>query len=393
VTAVAVDLPGRVRLPERVRRPSTGVGYTLRRAWPRSAGHVLLELAAADGSVLAGQWFADPGSLARAARATPAPAEVDPGTSVLLQPAGADRRLVALPGLLTRPGVALLVHRPERRAVVRTGGGYVKVVPPGRVQPLAAAADRVRDIGGGAFDVPALLDRDDAAGTLLWAELSGPSLLELGRAPRTSAARLAAAWRRAGIAVRTLAAGSGACLSLHTAADEAAVTRRWLDHAAALGRLPPVDAEPALRPLTAGPPGPLGVLHRDLHDQQVLAPPAGPVGLLDVDTLAVGEAALDVANVLVHLELRVAQGLLTPARAAYAREAFLAGRAADPETMARIPAYAIATRLRLAGVYAFRPRWHAVARDLLRAALGDELQNETSPILMRSRMFGLDWLQ
>jgi hypothetical protein len=37
--------------------------------------------------------------------------------------------------------------------------------------------------------------------------------------------------------------------------------------------------------------------------------------------------------------------------------------------MQRVPAYATTTRLRLAGVYAFRPRWRHVAYGLLDAAL------------------------
>ncbi|WP_396134697.1 phosphotransferase [Cellulomonas sp. ATA003] len=49
-------------------------------------------------------------------------------------------------------------------------------------------------------------------------------------------------------------------------------------------------------------------VHRDLHDKQLLVDGSGGIGLLDFDLAAAGEAALDLANLLVHLELRVHQG-------------------------------------------------------------------------------------
>ena len=83
-------------------------------------------------------------------------------------------------------------------------------------------------------------------------------------------------------------------------------------------------------------------------------------------TLAAGDPALDVANLLVHLDLRVAQGIMTSVRADQARAAFLRGYAPDEVTTARVPAYAELVRLRLAGLYAFRPRWRSLAADLAR---------------------------
>lgn len=125
----------------------------------------------------------------------------------------------------------------------------------------------------------------------------------------------------------------------------------------------------------------LGVLHRDLHDKQVLLRDDGRLAVIDVDTLAVGECALDVANVLAHLDLRVAQGLLSPAHARASRTGFLAGLgeatdsdAEDPAwehpESGRLEAYLAATRLRLAAVYSFRPRWRSVAATLLEQSAG-----------------------
>src|SRR5699024_9179538 len=114
-----------------------------------------------------------------------------------------------------------------------------------------------------------------------------------------------------------------------------------------------------------------GLLHRDLHDQQVLiSPNQQRPGLLDLDTAAWGEPALDVANVLAHLDLRVRQDLLTQWRAAAAREAFLGALAPDGATRSRVDAYQVAARLRLSAVYALRPRWRAMAVDLFTEVLG-----------------------
>lgn len=106
------------------------------------------------------------------------------------------------------------------------------------------------------------------------------------------------------------------------------------------------------------------MLHRDLHDQQLLFDGAR-LGLLALDTAALGEPELDLANLSVHLELRATQGLLDPALRAAGQEAVtVVSRAlgADP---ARLALHAEATRLRLACVYAFRPRWRTLAQGLL----------------------------
>ena len=148
-----------------------------------------------------------------------------------------------------------------------------------------------------------------------------------------------------------------------------ATTRTWLEAVLAWGLLPETPAshiEVLLRPLLdTGATLRTGLLHRDLHDKQVLiADGAHRPGLLDLDTAAWGEPALDVANLLAHLDLRVRQDLLTPWRAGAAREAFVGALAHDRQTRDRVEAYLVAARLRLSAVYALRPRWQAMARGL-----------------------------
>ncbi|GAA3763586.1 aminoglycoside phosphotransferase (APT) family kinase protein [Spinactinospora alkalitolerans] len=351
--------------------PVTDERLRLRRAWPRDEGHLLLEWETPHGEPVPGQWFADPARLNRAAAATEGAVPL-PEEGVLLQPDGADRRLPALHGLVARADARLIAHRPERRAVVRTAEGYAKVVRPERVADLVSRCERAARYADGAFTVPELIRAEDS-GVTLWSALPGEPLHELSRATRVGDPLLA--WYRAGAALAALHAvpadgGGGVGPGAHTPADERAAVLRWLGPARRFGLLPDVDPEPALAPLFEADAARIGPVHRDCYDKQFVADPADErIGLLDMDTLTTGEPALDAANVLVHIALRRAQGRLTPGRAEAFRSAFLSGLRPDRETHERIPAYAAAARLRLAGVYAFRPRWRRLARDLMNEAL------------------------
>ncbi|TGO05397.1 protein kinase family protein [Serinibacter arcticus] len=354
------------------RRPSAppdrvvvdGVEHTVLRGWPRGLDRALLELGAPDGS-------------RRGAEA--ALGGADGGDArVLVHPRGADPRLPAFADRLAR-GESVVVHRPGRRAVLRAegpGAPYVKVTRRGRA---AVAARRHRALAGvlgeSARTAEVLWSSEDALAT---APLPGVTLLDLGQDADVPTAALAAAWSGVGRVLRTLRArdveesADLAAVATHDAEAEAATTLAWLDPALAWGLLPAVDpgeVRDALAPLVEGArdgaaePGTL--LHRDLHDQQVLVAPDGSLGLLDLDTVARGESALDLANLLAHLDLRQRQGLLTPERRRRAEEALLAGAAPGPRTLARTPAHLTVARLRLAGVYALRPRWRALAGELL----------------------------
>lgn len=337
----------------------------LRRAWPHSAGHLGLEYIAGDGHIVPGQWFADPAQLEHVAGATaragPAPlvtlAEVA-GARVLLQAGGADRRLPGLAPLLKQPGAHLLVHRPERRAVVRletaTRLSYAKVVHPERTQALAAVGSVVRNLGGGAFIAPQLLAIEVGRGIIVWSTLPGVSLYAL-----SDQARLISAAQSAGRALKALHhASPPPHIATHSAGDEIGVLHRWLDRLEAF--MPPLGSQ--IRGAAAGifealssTPSPSVLLHRDFYDKQVFSDAEGYIGLLDFDTLATGEAALDLANALVHFELRALQGRCPPGQAAAAGVALLDGYGPGLSVRRRLDPYADAARLRLGCVYAFRP--------------------------------------
>ena len=386
----------------RVRDAVSGHGFEVARAWPRDHGHLLLHLTdPATGKALAGQWFADHDRAARvcaetadvgpggegAGTPTALPADDDrvrllPTTGVLLQPGGADRRLPALRPLLAERGATLVAHRPERRAVVRHRGAdgqpvFTKAVRREKLAGVLAAAQQT-DVPG--VTVPRIVSVDTDRGLLTTAALPGRTLHELLGDEGVPLSAATAACRATGDGLRALhAATVPAGSRRHDVADEVAVTHRWLALASEHGCLDASTAtrlrrgvDTAARKLAGPAPAPVR-LHRDLHDHQVLVVlPAGPgveepapgsVGMLDFDLAAAGDAALDLANLLVHLDLRVLQGHTSRARSRACAEALIEGYGPVPNVSERLRGYAQLTRLRLVGVYAFRPEHaDAVAR-------------------------------
>ncbi|MDT9595258.1 phosphotransferase [Nocardioides zeae] len=336
-------------------------GWTLAQAQPRSATHLLLQVHDAEGRFLPGQWHADPADAERVAARTGA--VLRPTSHVLLQPGGLDRRLPALAPLLASAGVELVAHRPERRAVVRVRRSagpdlYVKVVRPGRAEP---AARTLRHLTAAGLPVPAVLGTDDDQGVLALGALPGRTLHALLGGDQAGLPDLADL-RAVGALVRRLhgvppppEAGT------HTAADELAVLDRARSLAVAFGVGGSPEGETGragVAEALASVPAPATAvpLHRDLHDKQLLRDPAtGAWSVLDLDLLALGDPAVDLANLAVHLELRAAQGLLDPALVGPWTSAVLDGYDADERTRAALGPYAAATRLRLDAVYAFRP--------------------------------------
>jgi len=345
----------------------------LRRAWPKSPDHALLEYVGPDGLPVAAQWLRDDDHRRHVLVGTPFPAFVAPGTGVLVQPAGADRKLHNLAPLLAEPGSRLISHRAERRAVIlRADGCYVKVVRQGRSHALAQAAETVGAAVKGHVDVPELMEHDPDRGVLVWSALPGTTLHQQAVASAGSAPAIgwAETWRRAGEAIGHLHATPTVGLGPRGVEQERRAAARWVAPARELGLLP---EGPDLPDLPDAPGMPYEVaLHGDLHDKQLVVDghSATPrIGLLDVDQLSRGEAAIDVANLLVHIDLRAAQRLLTPAAADLARSAFLDGLEADAAMLARVGQLSDLIRMRLAGLYAFRPPWRAVARRLYASVL------------------------
>lgn len=322
-------------------------GVTVRRSWPRSPEHLLLDLDR-DGQPLAGQWFADPGRAARTAARTGGGAIAVGG--LVLQAGGADRRLPSLAELAAAPGARLVVHRAERRAVVRCADAtWTKLVRPERFVRLLAATRVVPGVR-----TPQVLAADPGRGAVVTGQLPGRALHDVLRDGEPTEVALTAA--AAGTVLARLHAGRvPADAPRHDAEAEVAVLRRWTSLAQAYGLPVPPCQQASVERLLAEPPGAVARLHRDLHDKQVLVDDEHVAGMLDLDLAAAGEPALDLANLLVHLELRALQGWCPPGTSATATAAVLEAYAPSASVLARIPAYATAAWLRLAAVYAFRP--------------------------------------
>lgn len=359
---------------ERIVELAATEGLELSRCAPRGSDRLLVDFRTPRGEVVAGQWHTDPAQAAAVARRT---ADVaDPGDvsvtggHLVLQRRGADRKLPVLRELAHAPGAVLVSHRAERRGVVRLADGdYTKVVLPSKVGAVASAT---APLPGLDLVLPTVIDVDAAHGTVTTQGLPGRTLAVRLADRSVSDGDIAAELFDVGVGLRSFhhAPWPQKPSRPHDAAAELDVTRDWLSRATAFGLLPREAWEPRLRSaaaLLAGGSPTLVRVHRDLHDKQLVLAAGRPPGLLDLDLATSGEAALDLANLLAHLDLRQLQGRCDTPRARSCAEAFLAGYAPDRDTCTRIEGYRATTRCRLAAVYAFRNAPSSVLRWLLSA--------------------------
>lgn len=369
---------------------------TLLRASPRSETHLLVEYISGDGQRIAGQWLSEAERCETIAcktlvsafhSSTPVPCLVwtEPGlptTSVVLQAQGVDRKMPGLFPLVTSPDAELLVHHPERRAVVRLssleGPLYAKIVPPERLASLIATGQTARTLAATMFTTPRLVCLDRAAGISVWSALPGVPLNSL-----FASESLAESARKTGMALAALHKAQPVDLPHHSGVDEAALLHTWVTRTLAffpgLGTRV-ADLLPEVQARLNGTATSDVTLHRDFYDKQVFVDDG--IGMLDFDTLARGEAALDLGNMLAHFELRVLQGYCTGDQATIATAELLAGYQPDEATRVRLDSYINASRLRLACVYAFRPTWQHISAILLDRVKQDTVLNPTRELFV-----------
>jgi len=350
-------------------------GLRLRKAQPRGPGRLAMELDGADGSLCAGQWHSDAAETRRVAalvrdRFGSDSVAVLGGGAILVQHAGADRRLPWLRRLLAGDGAVLVAHRPERRAVVRIGEScYVKVVRPGRTADIVASLKFIRPDH---LRIPEVVDTDDRRGLVTITTVPGRTLSQALCDPATDSEQLASDMKQVGIALRHLHAHAAEMSrAVHDVAAEVAAAHRWLEAASSHLLLDPDVWRPLVDRVAARlppPPPRPALVHRDLHDKQIVLAAAEPVGLLDLDLAAYGDPALDLANLLAHLDLRFRQGRCSQRRAALCAAALLEGYSPDADLVRRLAPYLAVTRLRLAGVYSFRPAPAGLVAGLIRDA-------------------------
>ncbi|WP_427129079.1 phosphotransferase [Pseudarthrobacter sp. S9] len=305
-----------------------------------------------------------------------------------------DRLLPAL--VQVAPLGEVIVHRARMRAVVRSGELYFKVF---RLNYSAEAAARharmSKLLGAEDFRTPEVVSC--TPGCLTLTGIPGRSLFELGQDPEVSDAVFEKAWEkwsRGWVRQQSLATAPAhrttlEALAPRTAAVELENLQRivdlWLLHAHGI---PAAQAQRLAVRAAAGQiaqqllrtqPDPLVWSHGDLHDKQIFAQDSdAALGLLDFDEAGRAEAAADLANLAMHLQLRLRQRRLTPERYRTARLQVIAAAEELRVTPARFDAYANATRLRLGCLYSFRPQWATLAEDFLSPEEEQTLSADTS---------------
>lgn len=250
-----------------------------------------------------------------------------------------------LPGLSPRLEGRLVVHRAGRRAVVLGPEQATKLVRPGRVVDPGAAGLPFARVGLRTAEV-----LEVGSCHLALAVLPGRTLHELGDRGLPGWERLAQVWP-------SLAA-QPTDLPVHGPLQEANVLERWLGHVRDHGALDGVGALDAQVERTCAllvqDGGTLVASHRDLHDKQLLWD-GEDLGVLDLDTAASAEAALDLGNLVAHADLMELTGRLSGNAHRQVLDLLDDVAVWMPTTTARLLAYTRAARLRLACVHAFRP--------------------------------------
>ncbi|MDO4899513.1 serine kinase [Actinomyces sp.] len=256
----------------------------------------------------------------------------------------------------------LVVHRAGRRAVVIGTDRVHKLVRAGRAAKLADLRVSHPFLRAG-LRTAEVLDRSSARVDLEL--LPGQSLHDLGDAGLPGWERFAQLWP--GV-VRPES------LPEHTGADEAAVLLRWHRRALDLGMSDVLGTPEGLGTavdVVAGllrePGDPLAAAHRDLHDGQLLWDGA-TLSLLDLDTAALAEPALDLGNLAAHVDLMHTQGRLASTAHTHIAQ-LLDELSQELASEHRLSVYYLASRLRLSFVHAFRPGAPAWLPDWTRESM------------------------
>ena len=270
----------------------------------------------------------------------------------------------ALPALSTHLTGALVVHRAGRRAVMMEETRVRKIVRPHKAASLVRAhttAASVLQVTG--LRTPRILGNGDDVVDLEL--LPGRSLDELGDAGLPGWQRLTETW--------SLLGDREADLPVHGPRQETEVLRRWFASAQRHGVIDQpaplheqvVDTCLSLREDD----GERVIAHRDLHDGQLLWD-GTDLSLLDLDTAAMAEAALDLGNLWAHADLMALQGRLSPEAHAQVRGLLDNMARTLPTTAERLETYYRSSALRLVFVHAFRPAAHQWLPAWVRHCLG-----------------------
>lgn len=284
-----------------------------------------------------------------------------PGLRLLHDPEWAAARLAAL-GVDPAATVTLVAHRLGKRAVLRISGAAGTQYA--RLRPVTStsgreAYDRHLALWQGARDlaIPQPLAWDGEIGVALFAALPGAAPVFNG----LDGFRATQAVMRAVVRLQALSCD----VPHHCPADEMALLDIWLARLTAvfpdLAQRLRGPLEQVRHAMAALDPAPAVPCHRDLHEGQILLH-EGRAGLLDFDTLRLGDPALDVGNLQAHLHLATL-------RDGVGRQAYVTAmdNALPKVALTRLALWRRAALLRLAMIYAFSAEPRPVVRNLIRA--------------------------
>ncbi len=354
---------------------------------PDGSAALLYEIEAGDKAhAVAGRWFdasrelpdPKPGQVVlRRSRVVLVPPEADPklpGLAEALEP-GKLRPIRGAPRFRPIRSV-LLAHRPGKRAAIRVDGVddrsrpralFVKALRADRVERFV---ERVRALRAEGLSpprnaiVPRLLSADAPRGLVFFEWFGGRPVHESLGEP---AIEETLEW--VGRALCRLHSTSIPGLDPHDRASEVALIKHWAEVLACIVpererevlKLSAMLLRRARRPVREQP----TTSHRDFHDKQVLCN-GSRLAIVDLDSVAIAERALDLGNFTAHLRLRAEQALLPEQRVDACIAAFHRGYGrAGTVALSSERWYEAATLFRLAGLYALRPgHAHLVSRLL-----------------------------
>lgn len=291
----------------------------------------------------------------------------------------------ALPAVRDRmPGATVVAYRPGRRCVLRSSEGgtarWIKIVAPKRAAALdrrLRAVDQAASASGTAFPRHArVLERDIGQGVFVFDSLPGSSWYAITRSgfSKTSFANEAAAVVAALSGLQGRAATEAAEVAgIEHEEPGAAIAdaRRWCDYLKRIDEPIAAVASEALHHLTgrieaSSGAGEACLVHGDFHDKNILLDRNSTVGILDFDSVRLGDPGLDPGNLGAHLVLRDLQragdALAGRARLDSWLSMWSGGSSAIGE---RSRLFAGVALVRLAAVYRLRRRFTALASQLI----------------------------
>lgn len=256
----------------------------------------------------------------------------------------------------------IISYRPGRRIVLDcTGGTQAGIIKAYKKRKTALAAEKYKLVqaacASGGFDIPDLIQTNTNDEYLLIEKRVGCAPVIDTDAVET--------WSQIGACLRRFQqSGIGDDLQAFNHLEELEVlnerARRLLLCTPALpngwleGRQRLQEATMYL------PSAKTGLAHRDLHDRQFIVSDE-TISLLDFDLVCLADVALDAANLLVHMKLRILQAGHDDEETALraCSDAFISGldRQDEPGFVSRLYFYQGSTYYRLALLYAIRPRW------------------------------------